>query len=170
MNKSTSKAGTFEKSKVPPFLRSGGNYIERLRNQRSIFDAAQAELARRNAGKSPSKKNAPTGRSRYSSRYALTDRLYCGECGTRYQRCTWHNHDGSKRIVWRCVSRVDYGSKYCHNSPTLDEVPLQNAILAAINSNASDKSNIVYLLNSAREKELAPVSGQALSISDIERR
>ena len=84
---------------------------------REIFDAAQAELARRNAGKSPSKKNAPTGRSRYSSKYALTDRLYCGECGTRYQRCTWRNHDGSKRIVWRCVSRVDYGHKYCHNSP-----------------------------------------------------
>lgn len=137
---------------------------------RETFDAAQAELARRNAGKSPSKKNAPTGRSRYSSKYALTDRLYCDECGTRYQRCTWRNHNGSKRIVWRCVSRVDYGSKYCHNSPTLDEVPLQKAILAAINSSASDKGNILYLLNSAMEKELAPVSGQALSISDIERR
>ncbi len=137
---------------------------------REIFDVAQAELARRNAGKSPSKKNAPTGRSRYSSKYALTDRLYCGECGTRYQRCTWRNHDGSKRIVWRCVSRVDYGSKYCHDSPTLDEVPLQNAILAAINSNASDKSNILYLLNSAMKIELAPVSGQAMSISGIEQR
>lgn len=137
---------------------------------REIFDAAQAELARRNAGKSPSTKNAPTGRSRYSSKYALTDRLYCGECGTRYQRCTWRNHDGSKRIVWRCVSRVDYGQKYCHNSPTLDEVPLQNAILAAINKSASEKSNVVYLLNSAMEKELAPISGQALSISDIEMR
>ena len=55
---------------------------------RETFDAAQAELARRSAGKSPSKKNAPTGRSRYSSKYALSDRLYCGECGTRYQRCT----------------------------------------------------------------------------------
>lgn len=137
---------------------------------REIFDAAQTELARRSAGKSPSKKNAPTGRSRYSSKYALTDRLYCDECGTRYQRCTWRNHDGSKRIVWRCVSRVDYGHKYCHNSPTLDEVPLQNAILAAINKSASEKSNVVYLLNSAMEKELAPISGQALSISDIERR
>ena len=137
---------------------------------REIFDAAQAELARRNAGKSPSKKNAPTGRSRYSSKYALTDRLYCGECGTRYQRCTWRNHDGSKRIVWRCVSRVDYGHKYCHNSPTLDEVPLQNAILAAINKSASNKSNVVYLLNNAMEKELSPISGQPMSLSDIERR
>lgn len=135
---------------------------------RETFDAAQAELARRSAGKSPSKKNAPTGRSRYSSKYALSDRLYCGECGTRYQRCTWRNRDGSKRIVWRCVSRVDYGSKYCHDSPTLDEEPLHRAILAAINSAVKDKDNIIYNLKSAMEKELAPVAGQQLSLSEID--
>ena len=132
------------------------------------FDAAQAELARRSAGKSPSKKNAPTGRSRYSSKYALSDRLYCGECGTRYQRCTWRNRDGSKRIVWRCVSRVDYGNKYCHDSPTLDEEPLHRAILAAINSAVKDKDTIIYNLKSAMEKELAPVAGQQLSLSEID--
>ena len=135
---------------------------------RETFDAAQAELARRSAGKSPSKKNAPTGRSRYSSKYALSDRLYCGECGTRYQRCTWRNRDGSKRIVWRCVSRVDYGNKYCHDSPTLDEEPLHRAILAAINSSVKDKDNIVYNLKAAMEKELAPVAGQQLSLSEID--
>ena len=135
---------------------------------RETFDAAQAELARRSAGKSPSKKNAPTGRSRYSSKYALSDRLYCGECGTRYQRCTWRNRDGSKRIVWRCVSRVDYGNKYCHDSPTLDEEPLHRAILAAINSVVKDKGNIVYNLKAAMEKELAPVAGQQLSLSEID--
>ena len=135
---------------------------------RETFDAAQAELARRSAGKSPSKKNAPTGRSRYSSKYALSDRLYCGECGTRYQRCTWRNRDGSKRIVWRCVSRVDYGNKYCHNSPTLDEEPLHRAILAAINSAVKDKDSIIYNLKSAMEKELAPVAGQQLSLSEID--
>lgn len=137
---------------------------------REAFDAAQAELSRRNAGKSPSKKNAPTGRSRYSSKYALSDRLYCGECGTRYQRCTWRNRDGSKRIVWRCVSRVDYGSKYCHDSPTLDEEPLHRAVLAAINSAVNDKDNIVYNLKAAMEKELAPVAGQQLSLSEIDNR
>ena len=135
---------------------------------RETFDAAQAELARRSAGKSPSKKNAPTGRSRYSSKYALSDRLYCGECGTRYQRCTWRNRDGSKRIVWRCVSRVDYGNKYCHNSPTLDEEPLHRAILAAINSAVKDKDSIIYNLKSAMEKELAPIAGQQLSLSEID--
>ena len=135
---------------------------------RETFDAAQAELARRSAGKSPSKKNSPTGRSRYSSKYALSDRLYCGECGTRYQRCTWRNRDGSKRIVWRCVSRVDYGNKYCHNSPTLDEEPLHRAILAAINSTVKGKDSIIYNLKSAMEKELAPVAGQQLSLSEID--
>ena len=135
---------------------------------RETFDAAQAELSRRNAGRSPSKKNAPTGRSRYSSKYALSDRLYCGECGTRYQRCTWRNRDGSKRIVWRCVSRVDYGSKYCHDSPTLDEEPLHRAVLAAINSTVKDKNNIVYNLKAAMEKELAPAAGQQLSLSEID--
>ena len=135
---------------------------------RETFDAAQAEIARRSAGKSPSKKNAPTGRSRYSSKYALSDRLYCGECGTRYQRCTWRNRDGSKRIVWRCVSRVDYGSKYCHDSPTLDEEPLHRAVLAAINSTVKDKNNIVYNLKAAMEKELAPAAGQQLSLSEID--
>ena len=135
---------------------------------RETFDAAQAELARRSAGKSPSKKNAPTGRSRYSSKYALSDRLYCGECGTRYQRCTWRNRDGSKRIVWRCVSRVDYGNKYCHDSPTLDEEPLHRAILAAINGAVKDKENIIYNLKSAMEKELAPAAGQLLSLSEID--
>lgn len=135
---------------------------------RETFDAAQAELARRSAGRSPSKKNAPTGRSRYSSKYALSDRMYCGECGTRYQRCTWRNRDGSKRVVWRCVSRVDYGNKYCHDSPTLDEEPLHRAILAAINSVVKDKDNIVYNLKAAMEKELAPVAGQQLSLSEID--
>ena len=135
---------------------------------RETFDATQAELARRSAGKSPSKKNAPTGRSRYSSKYALSDRLYCGECGTRYQRCTWRNRDGSKRIVWRCVSRVDYGNKYCHDSPTLDEEPLHRAILAAINSAVKDKDTIIYNLKNAMEKELAPVAGQQLSLSEID--
>ena len=135
---------------------------------RETFDAAQAELSRRNAGRSPSKRNAPTGRSRYSSKYALSDRLYCGECGTRYQRCTWRNRDASKRIVWRCVSRVDYGNKYCHDSPTLDEEPLHRAILAAINSAVKDKDNIVYNLKAAMEKELAPVAGQQLSLSEID--
>ena len=136
---------------------------------RKTFDAVQAEMARRNAGRSPSKKTAPTGKSAYTSKYALSERLVCGECGTLYRRCTWAKR-GRKRVVWRCVSRLDYGTKYCHDSPTLDEEPLQRAILAAINSAMSRKSALIRQITSAMELELAPIPGESMSLAEIERR
>ena len=135
--------------------------------ERKTFDAVQAEMARRSAGKSPSKKNAPTGMTSYASKYALSERLVCGECGTLYRRCTWSRR-GKKRVVWRCVSRLDYGTKYCHNSPTLDEEPLQRSILAAINSVMSQKSDLIRQITSAMESEVAPVPGENMSLAEIE--
>ena len=137
--------------------------------ERKTFDAAQAELARRNAGKSPSKKYAPTGKASYASKYALSERLVCGECGTLYRRCTWAKR-GKKRVVWRCVSRLDYGTRYCHNSPTLDEEILQRSILTAINSVMSQKDKLIQQITSAMELELAPVPGKSMSLADIEQR
>ena len=136
---------------------------------RKTFDAVQTEMARRNAGKSPSKKNAITGMTSYASKYALSERLVCGECGTLYRRCTW-SKQGKKRVVWRCVSRLDYGTKYCRHSPTLDEEPLQQAILSAINSVMSQKSSLIRQITSAMELEMAPVPGQSMSLADIEQR
>lgn len=137
--------------------------------ERKTFDAVQTEMARRSAGKSPSKKNAPTGLTSYASKYALSERLVCGECGTLYRRCTW-SKGGKKRVVWRCVSRLDYGTKYCHNSPTLDEEPLQRTILAAINSVMSKKDTLIRQITSAMELEIAPVPGESMSLADIEHR
>ena len=137
---------------------------------RETFDAAQAELARRSAGKSPSKKNAPTGRSRYSSKYALSDRLYCGECGTRYQRCTWRNRDGSKRIVWRCVSRLDYGKKYCKDSVTVEEAALHGAVVRALNRfHAEDESTYLTLMK-ATIGEAIGINGGSEEIDLLTRR
>lgn len=65
---------------------------------RETFHAAQAELTRRNAGKAPSKKQASTGRSCYSAKYALSERLVCGECGSLHRRCVWTHH-GQHRVV-----------------------------------------------------------------------
>lgn len=136
---------------------------------RKTFDAVQAEMARRNAGKSPSKKTAPTGRTTYTSKYALSERLVCGECGTLYRRCTWTNR-GKKRVVWRCVSRLDYGTKYCHKSPSLDEKRLQKSILTALSSVMSQKDTLIRQITGAMELELVSVPGQPLSLADIERR
>ena len=135
---------------------------------RDTFNAVKAEFARRNAGRAPSQKLAPTDRSCYSAKYALTERLVCGECGTLYRRCVWAKR-GLKCAVWRCASRVDYGTKYCHNSPTLREEPLQAAILAAINTAMSQREVLVGQIEDAMRMELISSPG-SMSVSDIDRR
>lgn len=135
---------------------------------REQYNAVKAEMARRSALHSPSK-TAVTGRSCYTSKFALSDRLVCGECGTLYRRCTWTSL-GRKYPVWRCISRLDYGKRYCHDSPTLRELPLQNTILSAINEAMSNKPTLLDHIKNAVSLELLPVQGQTMSLADIERR
>lgn len=135
---------------------------------RETFDAVQLEMARRNAKAGATRKSTPTGRGKYSGKYALSNLLFCGECGTAYRRCVWTQH-GVKRPVWRCVSRLDYGKKFCTHSPTLDEEPLQQAILAAINAVMADHDALTGQLTAAMERELAPTLGESMSLADMDR-
>ncbi len=74
-----------------------------------------------------------------------------------------------KRPVWRCVSRLDYGKKFCTHSPTLDEEPLQQAILAAVNAVMLDRDTLARQLAAAMERELTPIPGESMSLADIDR-
>ena len=106
------------------------------------FGRAQEELARRIGKKKVKEIGTKTEQGKYSSKYALTELLICGECHTPYRRCTWTAH-GRKRIVWRCVKRLDYGKKYCHNSPTLEENRIQTAIVNAIQKFAKQEPQLL---------------------------
>jgi site-specific DNA recombinase len=88
---------------------------------------------------------------------------------TLYRRCTWISR-GRKYPVWRCTSRLNYGTKYCHDSPTIKEEQLQNAILAAVNETMSEKPVLLDHIKSAMSLELLPVQGQTMSLADIDRR
>lgn len=136
---------------------------------REQFNAVQAERLRRSAGRSPSKKNASTGRTSYTSKYALSERLVCGECGTLYRRCTW-KRNGKVRVVWRCVSRLDYGTKYCKESPTMDEEPLQQAIMDAINSIMTSKAELTENIMSAMTEEVIRLTNDGMTLGEIQRR
>lgn len=72
--------------------------------------------------------------------------------------------------MWRCTSRLDYGKKYCHNSPTIDEAPLQQAILAAIDTAMEDKGNLISKITGALQTETIPFPGRAMSLGEIDRR
>lgn len=47
-------------------------------------------------------------------------------------RAIWTKRSGEKQYVWRCSSRLKNGTKYCHDSPTIQEPELQKAMLGAI--------------------------------------
>lgn len=123
-------------------------YVEN--NHPAIIDGAtfgrvQEELARR-AGKPKVKQvGTKTEQGKYSSKYALTEKLVCGECKTPYRRCTW-TVKGKKKIVWRCISRLDFGKKYCHDSPTIEESVLHEAIMRAILRTAQMNTNVLNTL------------------------
>ena len=123
-------------------------YIEN--NHPAIIDAVtfgrvQEELARR-AGKPKTKKvGTKTEQGKYSSKYAMTELLVCGECKTPYRRCTW-TVKGQKKIVWRCINRLDFGKKYCHNSPTVEESILQRAVMRAIMETAQQNLGVLQTL------------------------
>ena len=112
---------------------------------RELFHKTQEELARRMSREPNSTKTATTATGKYS-RYALSNVMICAECGSRYKRVTWTSR-GKKRVVWRCISRLDYGKRYCKTSLTVDETALHAAIVRAINRfNEEDESTYMALM------------------------
>ena len=132
----------------------------------AVFDRARVELARRGSIKSMSSKTM-TQTATYNGKYALTGLVECGDCGSKYKRTTWARN-GKKRIVWRCVSRLDYGKKYCEKSPTIDEEKLHTGIMSIINSMLEEKDALrTILYGTIAEIMNAPNSDkEIINISD----
>jgi len=134
---------------------------------RVTFNKVQEELARRKTKTPGSAKSSITSTGKYS-RYALTDVLICGNCGTRYRRVTW-SRNGTKRIVWRCISRLDYGKKYCSDSPTIMEDKLQEAIVRAVNKfNKQDNATYKALMRATISEALG-LNGEPEEVDMLER-
>ncbi len=135
---------------------------------REVFNRAQEELSRRNSLRLQSDKTAVTANGRYS-KYALTEVLHCAECGSRYKRVTW-NIRGKKKIVWRCVSRLDYGKKYCKDSITVEEEALHGAVVRALKRfHAEDESTYLTLMK-ATIGEAIGINGGSEEIDLLTRR
>ena len=110
------------------------------------FNRVQEEMARRTSKKKVKQIGTKTELGKYSSKYALSELLICGECHTPYRRCTWTTTDGKKKIMWRCINRLDYGKKYCHHSPSVEESVLQKAIVQAVQNNIGKCSEVLEKL------------------------
>ena len=123
---------------------------------RDTYNLVQQELARRTSMRKKSEKTVSL-QGRYSGKYALSEIMVCAECGSAYKRQIWNIH-GKKCPVWRCISRLDNGNRYCKNSPSLHEDKLHRAILSAINEYYDCKEDIKELLKTNIEQAIAGVS------------
>lgn len=115
---------------------------------RNTFNRVQEEMARRSGKRKVKFVGTKTEQGKYSSKYALTELLICGECSTPYRRCTWTTREKTKKVVWRCINRLDYGKKYCKHSPSIEESVLQNAIMDAILKMAKENADVLKTLKS----------------------
>ncbi|NLC04002.1 MAG: recombinase family protein, partial [Tissierellia bacterium] len=136
---------------------------------KELFYKAQEERARR----SSLNKSAVTRktnkmkkeRSKYSSKYALTEILICEECGHPYRRQVWSKY-GQKSAVWRCENRLKNGTKSnCKHSPTLKEELLHDAIMKAINSVVEDTGDFI---GAFRENVIRVIGGYSTKEIPIE--
>jgi hypothetical protein len=97
---------------------------------KETFKLVQAEIARRSSKRKTSDLSI-TEQGKYSGKFALTELLICGECGSPYRRKTWVIK-GEKRRVWRCLNRVEHGTEYCKKSVSIDEEKLHKAICSGL--------------------------------------
>lgn len=134
---------------------------------REDFLNAQLELARRNSKKKVSQKKTKSVLGKYCSKYALSERLVCGECGSMYRRTTW-SKKGKKKVVWRCINRLEFGTKYCQHSPTLPEEALHQAILQCVQTVAGDKDDIMQNLRDVQENIIL-FSGSQVTPQSLEK-
>ncbi len=141
---------------------------------KELFFKTQEEMARRASLHRPSVvRKAENQKVKFSSKYALTDIMVCGECGHPYRRQLWSKY-GKQTGVWRCDNRLKNGTKQCKHSPTLKEGALQAAIMTAINSvvdNRNDfvgafRENVIRVLGSYSEHVRTELDEQLEQLQD----
>ena len=114
---------------------------------KELYYQVQEEKARRASLHKPTatkraKQQAEKEKSKYSSKFALSDIMVCKECGQPYRRQVWSKY-GQKTAVWRCENRLKNGTRNCKHSPTFKEDVLHEAIMTAINSVVENRGEFI---------------------------
>lgn len=113
---------------------------------RDLYYAVQAEFARRKTKRSTSD-SAKTGIGRYSSKYAFSELLVCGDCGGHFRRKTVKKKNGTMHY-WRCINRLDYADRFCSNSVGFEENALKDAVCRALFEIFKKRANGMELVKS----------------------
>ena len=86
-----------------------------------------------------------------SGKYPFSDLLVCDSCGNRYRRCMWIS-GGKKKIVWRCITRIEHGGKACESISVGDEL-IHKAVYRSINGYIQNNSGALDIVLSELSKQ-----------------
>ena len=107
---------------------------------RDTFARAQAEIASRSNRRKKSEFGI-TELGKYSAKYALSDVLICGCCGSHYRR-TGKNVYGKMKYTWRCIGRMEHR---CTDAVGVEENRLHKAICRCLSNMMSNREAVVSL-------------------------
>ncbi|WP_179031580.1 recombinase family protein [Paenibacillus kribbensis] len=117
---------------------------------KEIFEAVQKEKERR-----AKLKGSVMGEGkRYSSKYALSSKVYCGCCGAIFKRRTWNSNNPSKKVVWQCKTYVNEGRVAC-DAKSVDEQVLHSAFVRLFNRMYENKKEFIKTLKANVESVLS---------------
>lgn len=111
---------------------------------RDTFNIAQVELARR-CNKRSKSDFALTERGKHSGKYALSDLLVCGSCGSHYKR-KGKTQNGKRIVYWRCINRVEHGTKIYKDSIGVEEDKLHAVICRCLSKMMNNREEVVELI------------------------
>ncbi|GFI16418.1 transposon gamma-delta resolvase [Lachnospiraceae bacterium] len=123
---------------------------------RELFELAKQELARR----APT----PEQKAKHSNRYALSGKIECGCCGSRFVARSKRRKDGTQYKAWRCYEAVSHGVRKRDTAGSL--------IGCSVRAQISDKDfmmmiqEVIRHLNINKENLISELSGIVKSVME----
>jgi site-specific DNA recombinase len=106
------------------------------------FAAVQAEFERRANMRGYSK----TGKSKFTSDYAFSGKLFCQNCGSKFRRMKW-GKGKDQQVVWICIKHQTGGNEAC-DMKAVKEKSLEQAFLRVMNRIIANKEAYIIEKNS----------------------
>lgn len=85
--------------------------------------------------------NCITELGKYSGKYALSELLFCGVCGSPFRRKTW-TRNGVKKIYCRCLYHIEKGNDACPQSKGIEEHILHAAICRGLTKSIPSENDV----------------------------
>ena len=125
---------------------------------RELYMKVQEEIVRR------ANMETGTGKRRvYSGKYALSSIVFCAHCGDVFQRIHWQQQR-SKRIVWRCVSRLHKkDNDFNCQARTVPEEELHAVVVKAVNEICGNTDAYLPQIKANIEKSLGADNSESVA-------